>query len=123
MVEDDPTIAEMYSLRLSVAGWEVRLVENGEAAQAAARELRPELVILDIMLPGIDGVEVLRRLRADPDTRGLNVVVLSNSAGLADADTEARRLGILDWLVKSRVSPSQLATRLAELLRTADSGG
>lgn len=120
MVEDDPTIAEMYRLRLTAAGWEVRQVGSGEAAQAAARELRPALVVLDIMLPGIDGVEVLRRLRADPDTECLQVVVLSNSAGLAEADAEVRRLGVLDWLVKSRVSPSQLAARLEELLHSAD---
>jgi CheY-like chemotaxis protein len=68
------------------------------------------------MLPGIDGVEVLRRLRATPETRDLVVVVLSNSAALPDSAEEARRLGIVDWLVKSRVSPTELMQRLAEVV-------
>lgn len=118
MVEDDQTIADMYSLRLTAEGWEVRIVGTGEAAPAAARELRPDLVVLDIMLPGIGGIEALRQIRAQSDTADLAVVVLSNSAGLAEDDAEARRLGVLDWLVKSRVSPTELVTKVEELVQS-----
>lgn len=118
MVEDDQTIADMYSLRLTAEGWEVRIVGTGEAAPAAARELRPDLVVLDVMLPGIGGIEALRQIRAQSDTADLAVVVLSNSAGLAEDDAEARRLGVLDWLVKSRVSPTELVMKVEELVQS-----
>lgn len=114
MIEDDATIASMYRLRLEAEGWEVHVAATGEAGLEAAAQLHPDAVVLDIMLPGIDGVEVLRRLRADPATEDLRVVVLSNSAALPDYADEARRLGILDWLVKSRISPTQLLRRLRE---------
>ena len=114
MIEDDATIASMYRLRLEAEGWEVHVAGTGEDGLRDAAQLHPDAIVLDVMLPGIDGVEVLRRLRADPSTADLRVVVLSNSAALPDNADEARRLGILDWLVKSRISPSQLLQRLRE---------
>lgn len=116
MIEDDETIASMYQLRLEAEGWEVHVADSGEAGIDLATSLSPDAVVLDIMLPGIDGVEVLRQLRASDATRGLRVVVLSNSAGLPESAEEARRLGIVEWLVKSRVSPSQLLERLDEVV-------
>lgn len=116
MIEDDETIASMYRLRLEAEGWEVHVSETGEAGVELAASLLPDAVVLDIMLPGIDGIEVLRRLRASEATRDLRVVVLSNSAGLPESAEEARRLGIVEWLVKSRVSPSQLLERLDEVV-------
>jgi CheY-like chemotaxis protein len=116
MIEDDALIASMYQLRLEADGWLVHVASSGEDGVEQARRLLPDAVVLDIMLPGIDGVEVLRRLRATPETHDLVVVVLSNSAALPDSAEEARRLGIVDWLVKSRVSPTELMQRLAEVV-------
>ena len=115
MVEDDSAIASMYRIRLHAAGWEVHVAGFGELGVELAQELLPDVVVLDIMLPGIDGIEVLRRLRADARTRNTKVIVLSNSAGLPSAADEARGLGIVEWLVKSRVSPTELVHRLEAL--------
>lgn len=115
MVEDDQTIASMYRIRLHAAGWEVHVAGFGELGVELAQTLQPDVIVLDIMLPGIDGIEVLRRLRADERTRDARVIVLSNSAGLPTAADEARELGIVEWLVKSRVSPSELVERLRAL--------
>jgi DNA-binding response OmpR family regulator len=112
MIEDDETIASMYRIRLEAEDWEVHVARTGEVGIKLATSLRPDAVILDVMLPGIDGIEVLRRLRASEASRDLRVVVLSNSAGLPESADEARRLGIVEWLVKSRVSPSELVERL-----------
>lgn len=118
MIEDDATIASMYRMRLEAEAFDVHVASTGEEGVEQARELRPDAIVLDIMLPGIDGIEVLRQLRGQDETRELPVVVLSNSAGLPDDGDEARRLGINDWLVKSRVSPTELLRRLRDLLES-----
>ena len=115
MVEDDASIASMYRLRLRAAGFEVEIAPTGEEGVERALAAPPDVVLLDIMLPGIDGIEVLRRIRADERAASLRVIVLSNSAGLPGAAEEARRLGIEAWLVKSRTSPTQLVERLATI--------
>ena len=115
MVEDDATIASMYRIRLHAAGYEVEIAPSGENGVESALEAPPDVVLLDIMLPGIDGIEVLRRLRADERTRAMRVIIVSNSAGLPSAADEAHRLGIEAWLVKSRTSPTQLVRRLDAL--------
>ena len=65
VVDDEQTLSELVGLALSYEGWEVRTAPDGMSAIAAARDFRPDLVVLDVMLPDIDGLEVLRRLRAD----------------------------------------------------------
>jgi CheY-like chemotaxis protein len=119
MIEDDAVIASMYQMRLEAEGWQVHVAYSGEDGVEQATRILPDAIVLDIMLPGIDGVEVLRRLRGEPATRDLVVVVLSNSAALPDSAEQARRLGIADWLVKSRVSPTQLMQRLGEVVPKA----
>lgn len=114
MVEDDREIAEMYRLGLEAAGWRVAIESTGDRGLAAAVEEPPAVVLLDIMLPGMGGLEVLRRLRCEARTSDCPVVVLSNSAGLTEQVEEASRLGVIDWMVKSRTTPRELATRLAQ---------
>ena len=65
VVDDEETLSELVGLALRYEGWDVRAAADGLSAIAAAREFRPDLVVLDVMLPDIDGLEVLRRLRAD----------------------------------------------------------
>jgi DNA-binding response OmpR family regulator len=116
LVEDDRDIAQMYRLKLEREGWEVELALDGETGLAMLKDRRPDILLLDLMLPGIDGFELLAAIRGDPSTRDLPVVVVSNSAGTAGKLDRARTLGVLDWLTKSSTSPSALAARLDELL-------
>lgn len=112
MIEDDRSIAQMYTLRLVQDGWMVDVATDGEAGLASALSEPPALVLLDVMLPGIDGLEVLARLRANDTTRDVPVLILSNSAGIGGKEEQARRLGVLDWLTKSSTSPGVLAARI-----------
>lgn len=112
LVEDDREIAEMYRVGLEAAGWRVEIQPSGDRGLAAAAAEPPAVVLLDVMLPGMSGLEVLRRLRSDPETEGCPVVVLSNSAGLPVQVEEASRLGVIDWMVKSTTTPRELAARL-----------
>ena len=114
-MEDDPTVAEVVALYLGRAGMQVRHTSSGEEALVVAAETPPALAILDVMLPGMDGLEVCRRLRllrAD-----LPVIMLS-----ARGDEEDRIIGLLvgaDDYVAKPFSPKELALRAQSLLRRA----
>ena len=116
MIEDDRSIAQMYAFRLEQDGWAVEIATDGEAGAAKSLAAPPALIVLDVMLPGIDGLEVLRRLRASASTRDVPVVVLSNSAGIGGKQERARELGILDWLTKARTTPGDLAAKIGRHL-------
>jgi DNA-binding response OmpR family regulator len=84
LAEDEPNIAELLRFLLGRAGFEVRTENEGEAALTAALENPPAVVILDVMLPGLDGLEVLRRIRTDPRGRALRIIVLTAKGQRAD---------------------------------------
>jgi|SRR5579872_6320778 len=121
LVEDDPAIAEMYRSRLVSEPWDIRVAGDGAAAVDAALLAPPDLIVLDIQLPVKSGIEVLRELRADPVTRHVPVVVLSNTPGAMSMDV-AHQLGISAWAVKSATSPDQLAGLITVYLPDAKAG-
>lgn len=114
-VEDDPSVAQMYRMKLELDGHEVAVAGDGIAALEMAREFRPDLVFLDIRLPKLDGIGVLEALRAEPDTKDIRVVILSN---WNDKELVERgvQLGALDHLVKSQTTPARLSNGIAEWL-------
>lgn len=107
LVEDDQAVADMYRVRLEMDGYRVLLAADGESALRLIQEVRPELVLLDYRLPRLDGAAVLRALRADEQTRGQAVVVLS-AFDEPRLVAEGRGLGALEWLVKTHVTPAEL---------------
>lgn len=117
LIEDDRIIGEMYALRLRQDGWRVKVAGSGEEGIAEASAMPPDLILLDIMLPGMDGLEVLAQLRKSPATAQLPVLVLSNSPGLHASRRRAEALGIAGWRIKSDTVPSVLAAEVARLLR------
>jgi DNA-binding response OmpR family regulator len=118
LVEDDPAIAEMYGRRLAMEPWDVALARDGAAAVEAAQSAPPDLIVLDIELPVMSGIDVLRELRAHGGTKHVAVVVLSNTPGAMSMDV-AHRLGISAWAVKSATSPEQLVGLISVYLPDA----
>src|SRR5947199_357360 len=86
VIEDDDDIRSLVAFRLERVGAAVHQASDGESGLAAVAELRPDVVLLDWMMPGMDGLEVCRRLRADPATASLPVVLLTARAREADAE-------------------------------------
>ncbi|HYZ28903.1 MAG TPA: response regulator transcription factor [Thermoleophilaceae bacterium] len=119
LVEDEPTIAEIVARYLERAGYETRTAADGPAALAAAFSERPDLVVLDIMLPGLDGLEVMRRLHAGLDER-VSVILLTAKGEEADRVT-GLRAGADDYVVKP-FSPAELVARVDAVLRRAAAG-
>jgi DNA-binding response OmpR family regulator len=116
VVEDEPTIAEIVARYLERAGYATRTAADGPSALAAAFEARPDLVVLDIMLPGLDGLEVMRRLHSELDA-GISVILLTARGEEADRVT-GLRAGADDYVVKP-FSPAELVARVDAVLRRA----
>lgn len=101
-VEDDDALASVYLVRLEAEGFEIQRVANGEDALAAAITFKPDLVLLDVMMPKISGFDVLDILRNTPETANLKVIMLTALSQESDKK-RAKDLGVDDYLVKSQV--------------------
>jgi two-component system, OmpR family, response regulator ResD len=119
LVDDEPTITEVLAHYLERAGYETRVAADGHVALELARDRRPDLVVLDLMLPGLDGLEVMRRLQAagDGSLKRLPVILLTARGEESDRII-GLRLGADDYVVKP-FSPKELVARVDAVLRRA----
>ncbi len=118
VIEDDRVIGRVYTCRFELEGFVVRLVEDGVAGMSVIPEFKPDAILLDMMLPKVSGFEILRRLRADPATRELPVVVFSN-AYLSGIEKDAMELGATLCLHKGSTSPKQIVEVLNKVFESA----
>ena len=118
VVDDEPTIAEVVSRYLERAGYRTRVAADGAQALAEVANQRPDLVVLDLMLPGIDGLEVMRRLR--DQGRDRIATILLTAKGEESDRVVGLRLGADDYVVKP-FSPAELVARVDAVLRRVDS--
>ncbi len=117
VVDDEPTIAEVVARYLQRAGYEVRTAADGLGALDMANDTRPDLVVLDLMLPGLNGLEVMRRLR-DLDRDRIAIILLTAKGEETDR-VVGLRLGADDYIVKP-FSPAELVARVDAVLRRVD---
>jgi DNA-binding response OmpR family regulator len=108
LIEDDINAAEMYRLRLHADGYRVIVARDGAEGLRRAVDESPDFIYLDLRLPGLDGFEVLERLRADAATMHIPVIILTNY-GEPELRERGLRLGALEFLVKVDTTPSQLS--------------
>jgi two-component system cell cycle response regulator len=108
LIEDDVAAAEMYRLRLTADGYSVVMAHDGQQGLRMATEELPDFIYLDLRLPGLDGFEVLERLRASTTTMHIPVIILTNY-GEPELRARGLRLGALEFLVKSDTNPAQLS--------------
>ena len=111
LVEDDDALASVYMNRLQAEGFELRRVSNGEDALANALSFKPDLVLLDVMMPKVSGFDVLDILRNTPETANLKVVMLTALSQESDKE-RAESLGVDDYLVKSQVVIADVVDRI-----------
>ncbi|MHB8718781.1 MAG: response regulator [Candidatus Dormibacteria bacterium] len=97
VVDDDPRLLHIVGMYLGIEGYEVAMAENAEQGLAEMARQRPDLCIFDIMMPGIDGIEACRRIRSDPETADLPVLLFSALSG--DQDVERARLAGANHLI------------------------
>jgi len=114
-VEDDDALASVYIVRLEAEGFQVQRVANGEDALASAISFKPDLVLLDVMMPKVSGFDVLDILRNTPETANLKIIMLT--ALSQDSDKKrAEALGVDDYLVKSQVVITDVIQRIKKHL-------
>jgi two-component system, OmpR family, response regulator ResD len=117
VVDDEPTIGEVVSRYLERAGYETRVAEDGLAALDAVAERSPDLIVLDLMLPGLDGLEVMRRVRERPGRT--SAIILLTARDQESDRVIGLRLGADDYVVKP-FSPAELVARVDAVLRRVD---
>lgn len=118
-VEDDFFIGDLYKRQLSHSGYEVDIVGNGKAGLEQALAQQYDLVLLDVMLPGMDGVEILRTLKQNDATKQIPVVMLSNLAQ-DSVMAESEKLGAKGYWVKDQLLPNQLSEQINQIFYTSD---
>jgi DNA-binding response OmpR family regulator len=116
LVEDDLPMVKMYSTKLTKEKFEVMIANDGQQALEKVASDSPDLVVLDLMIPKIGGMEVLAQLRSDPKTKNLPVIILSNLSQDADI-IKAKELGVKEFLVKANYTPSQVVEKIKEHLK------
>lgn len=115
IIEDDLMLSDIASERFRHDGYQVVSVADGREGLAAAERERPDLVLLDIIMPGMSGFEVLKQLKQDEQLKHIPVVIFSNLAQDRDI-AEGRRLGAIDFFVKANFTPAQVVERVKEIL-------
>ncbi len=118
LVEDDVSLRDVYSARLQAEGYAIVVAANGEEALAMAVKERPDLVLLDVMMPRISGFDVLDILRSTPETARVKVIMMTALSSPEDQD-RGQKLGVDRYLVKSQVTLEEVVTTVAEVLTQA----
>lgn len=118
LVEDDTALAKVYISRLELEGFDVKHVDNGEQALAAAIAFKPDLILLDVMMPKITGFDVLDIIRNTPETMNDRVMMLT-ALGQEKDKQRAVELGADDYMVKSQVVIGDVVARIKHLLGVA----
>lgn len=115
IVEDDPLIARLYQKAFIFERYEAQIAGNGREGLELIRQKKPTLVLLDIMMPEMNGLEVLDKLKSDPETKNIPVVILTNLAGEHDAETALAK-GAVKYIIKSEYDPQQIVDMVKEII-------
>lgn len=115
IIEDEEMLVNMYISKFEKEGFEIQKAINGKDGIAKAKEFHPDIILLDIIMPEMDGFMVLKQLKADDDTKNSKVIMLTNLG--QDEDIEkGKQLGANDYLVKANLTPAQVVDKVKELL-------
>lgn len=116
LVEDDPFVVDIYTTKLKEAGFSIEVAEDGEEALRKVKEKKPELLILDIVLPNIDGWEFLKKIREDFGFEDLKVVVLSNLSQKSEVE-KSSKFGVIKYFIKAHFTPSEVVEEIKKILK------
>ena len=114
VVEDDPLYGKVYQSKLTKEGYRVTLVNNGKEAVEKAKQEKPDLVLMDIIMPVMDGFEALKAIKDDNNTKNIKVIMMTNLSQGNDMQ-KAKELGASEYLVKSDISIIDLVEKVNRL--------
>lgn len=115
IAEDEPILIDMYKLYFERAGYQVLNAENGRQCIDVAKAEKPDLILLDILMPKLDGWEVLKNLKTDPETKKIPILVFSN-LGQTQEIQKGLDLGADDYVIKSDMTPKELLEKVEGMI-------
>lgn len=115
IIEDDQAISQMYRIKFETEGFEVETAENGRLGLELAEKMRPDIILLDLMMPEMDGHEMLAKLRATPWGKHIKVIILTN-VGEQEAPEGLAKLEVRRFIVKAEMTPRQVAEMVKQEL-------
>jgi len=116
LVEDDPFLIDIYSTKLKQTGFAVEVVKDGGYVLEKLKEFKPDLLLLDIVLPNFDGWEILRKIKKDSKLKGLKIIILSNLGQRTDIE-KGLSLGAAKYLIKAHYAPSEVVEEIKTILK------
>ncbi len=116
LVEDDVFLSGIYQKKFEMEGFKVTTADNGEKALVEAKKKKPNIILLDILLPKLDGFAVLEKLKADPETKPIPVILLTN-LGQKDDVEKGLEAGAADYLIKAHFKPSEVVDKVRKVLQ------
>lgn len=116
LIEDEEMISSMYKTKFTMEKLDLVTAADGETGLKLAKERKPDIVLLDIILPKIDGFQVLRELKADPDLKAVPVVLLTNLGQESDIE-KGKKLGADDYFVKANHTPADIVAKVKTVLK------
>lgn len=119
IVEDDPAISQMYRLKFEAEGFQVETAANGKLGLGLAEEMKPDIILLDLMMPEMTGDAMLKQLRATEWGKNIKVVILTNM-GEQEAPDIVKTLGVRRFIVKAEMTPRQVAEVVKTELATSN---
>lgn len=114
LIEDDPFLSEIYATKFEEAGFEISVAQEGMLGLAKIREHAPDLLILDIVMPNMDGFELLRTVKADAELKHIPVVILSN-LGEQENVEKGFKLGASAYIIKAHYTPTEVVAKVKEV--------
>src|SRR3989344_1760936 len=111
IIEDDKFLRELISKKLVNEGFAIALAVDGEEALKKVKEEKPDLILLDLILPGVDGFEVLAKIKSDPSVLSIPVIILSN-LGQEEEIEKGLKLGAVSYLVKAYFTPAEIIEKI-----------
>ena len=116
VIEDDNMICTMYKTKLEQDGYSVFLADNGSKGLEMAMSEIPDIIMLDVIIPQLDGFTVLQKLKEDEKTKDIPVVMLTN-LGTAEDQKKGKDMGAVDYMVKASFTPSQVSEKIKGYLK------
>lgn len=115
LIEDDPFLIDIYTLKLKEVGFSVDYADDGGEALKKIKEQKPDLILLDIVLPNLNGWEILREIKKTKDLNGLKIIILSNLAEKEEVE-KGMNSGADKYLVKAHYTPTEVVREITEIL-------
>lgn len=113
-VEDDPFLIDIYTKKFKKSGFDIKVADSGEKALSMIRDAKPDIVLLDIVLPEIGGWEIIKKIKENPEMDDLKIVILSNLGQRTEVE-KGLNLGAARYLIKAQYTPSEVVEEIKKI--------